>query len=150
MINFYLTIYLTSNVSNVTCDLDDLVIWYIQCDQMANLFFVHPGLFFVYFRPFLIPITNKLSFNLNWKKHKWCAWDLNTGLQDGRRRQNHGAMAAALWLICLEANYSKQNCSLAITLSRVGSKYTLKILNILPRRRNFAKSGPEAIKIFSA
>ena len=27
-------------------------------------------------------------------KHRWCAWDLNPGPQDGRRRRNHGAMAA--------------------------------------------------------
>ena len=25
---------------------------------------------------------------------RWCAWDSNPGPQDGRRRQNHGAMAA--------------------------------------------------------
>ena len=31
--------------------------------------------------------------NTNWKKRSWCAWDSNTGQQDGRRRQNHGAMA---------------------------------------------------------
>ena len=37
----------------------------------------------------------------NWKKHRWCAWDSNLGPQDGRRRQNHGAMAASpkLWII---------------------------------------------------
>ena len=29
------------------------------------------------------------------KKHTWCAWDINLGLQDGRRRWNHWAMAAA-------------------------------------------------------
>ena len=33
------------------------------------------------------------SFN-NWKKHRWCAWDSNPGPQGGRRRRNHGAMAA--------------------------------------------------------
>ena len=32
--------------------------------------------------------------NSNWKKRRWCAWDSNPGPQDGRRRQNHGAMAA--------------------------------------------------------
>ena len=26
------------------------------------------------------------NFNTNWKKHRWCAWDLNPGPQDGRRR----------------------------------------------------------------
>ena len=34
------------------------------------------------------------NFNTNWKKNRWCAWDSNQGLQDGRRRQNHGAMVA--------------------------------------------------------
>ena len=34
------------------------------------------------------------NFNTNWKKHRLCAWDSNPGPQDGRRRQNHGVMAA--------------------------------------------------------
>ena len=34
------------------------------------------------------------NFNTNWKKRRWCAWDSNLGLQNGRRRQNHRAMAA--------------------------------------------------------
>ena len=34
------------------------------------------------------------NFNTNWKKHRWCAWDLNPGPQDGSCRRNHGAMAA--------------------------------------------------------
>ena len=34
------------------------------------------------------------NFNTNWKKHRWCAWDSKPGPQDGRCRQNHGAMAA--------------------------------------------------------
>ena len=29
------------------------------------------------------------------KKHRWCAWDSNLWSQDGRRRLNHGAIAAA-------------------------------------------------------
>ena len=43
--------------------------------------------------------NNKYSFifnNINWKKHRWCAWDSNLELQDDRCRRNHGAMAAAL------------------------------------------------------
>ena len=32
--------------------------------------------------------------NTNWKKRRWCAWYSNLGLQDGKRRQNHGAMTA--------------------------------------------------------
>ena len=38
------------------------------------------------------------NYNVNnpkWKKRRWCAWDSNPGLHDGRRRQNHGARAAA-------------------------------------------------------
>ena len=37
---------------------------------------------------------SRYNFNTNWKKRRWCAWDSNLGPQDGRRRQNHGAMAA--------------------------------------------------------
>ena len=44
----------------------------------------------VYFRYFLITI----SIIQIEKKHRWCAWDLNPGPQDGRHRRNHGAMAA--------------------------------------------------------
>ena len=36
------------------------------------------------------------NFNYtNWKKHRWCAWDLNPWPQDGRCRRYHGAMASA-------------------------------------------------------
>ena len=35
-----------------------------------------------------------LQFKYKLKKLSYCAWDLNPGLQDGRRRQNHGAMTA--------------------------------------------------------
>ena len=46
---------------------------------------------FVYFRHFLIIISIiKIGKNL-----RWCAWDSNPWLQDGRRRQNHGAISAA-------------------------------------------------------
>ena len=43
------------------------------------------------------------NFNTNWKKHRWWALDSNLGLQDGRRRENHGAMAGLylLMLLCL-------------------------------------------------
>ena len=33
--------------------------------------------------------------NTNWKKHRCCARDSNPRPQDGRRRLNHGAMAAS-------------------------------------------------------
>ena len=35
--------------------------------------------------------SNNNFNNTNWKKCRWCAWDLNPGPQDGRRRRNHGA-----------------------------------------------------------
>ena len=35
-----------------------------------------------------------LQFQYKLKKRRWCAWDSNPGPQDGRRRRNHGAMAA--------------------------------------------------------
>ena len=41
----------------------------------------------VYFCSFLITISI-----IQIKKHRWYAWDLNQGLQNGRRRQNHRAM----------------------------------------------------------
>ena len=37
--------------------------------------------------------SNNNFNNINWRKHRWCAWVSNPGPQDGRR--NHGAMAAA-------------------------------------------------------
>ena len=45
---------------------------------------------FVYSHPF-----SHYNFNnTNWEMCWWCAWDLNPGPQDGRRRRDHGAMAA--------------------------------------------------------
>ena len=41
---------------------------------------------------------SRYNFNTNWKKRRWCAWNSNPGPQDGRRRQNHGAMADTLSL----------------------------------------------------
>ena len=45
---------------------------------------------------FLFSFISHYNFNTNWIKHRWCAWDSNPQLQNGRRRQNHGAMAATL------------------------------------------------------
>ena len=42
----------------------------------------------------LFSFISHYNFNTNWKKRRWCAWDSNMGPQDGRRWQNHGAMAA--------------------------------------------------------
>ena len=44
---------------------------------------------FVYFCSFPVTISIQIE-----KKRRWCAWDSNPGQQDGRRRRNHGAMAA--------------------------------------------------------
>ena len=49
----------------------------------------HSRPLFVYFCYFLVTTSIQIE-----KKHRWCAWDSNPGPQDGRRRQNHGAMAA--------------------------------------------------------
>ena len=40
------------------------------------------------------------------KKHRWRAWDSNPGPQDGRRRRNHGAMAATPDSFCLFSFFS--------------------------------------------
>ena len=53
---------------------------------------------FVYFRSFHIPIQ---MTNINWKKHRWCAWGSKPRQQDGRRRRIHWAMAAPLGFINL-------------------------------------------------
>ena len=65
----------------------------------ANVFlkkWPKPGLFLFIFVLFTFqfkwPIYNLNKINS--KKHRWCAWDLNPGQQDGRRRQIHWAMAA--------------------------------------------------------
>ena len=52
----------------------------------------------------LLLFFSHYNFNTNWKKHRWCAWDSNLGPQDGRHRQNHGAIAATLkiFLLCDE------------------------------------------------
>ena len=44
--------------------------------------------------PFCLFSFFSYNFNTNWKKRRWCAWDLNPGPQDGWGRRNHWAMAA--------------------------------------------------------
>ena len=44
------------------------------------------------------------NFNTNWKKCRWCAWDLIPGPQDGRRRWNHAAMAATINILLIDVN----------------------------------------------
>ena len=52
----------------------------------------NPCLFFVYFSPFL----STISIIQIEKTHRWCVWDSNPRLHDGRRRQYHGAMVGSL------------------------------------------------------
>ena len=58
---------------------------------------------------------SRYNFNTNWKKCRWCAWDLNPGPQDGRRRRNHWAMAATLNVTCLAIPKTSVCESVAIT-----------------------------------
>ena len=48
---------------------------------------------------FLFIFVFSTCYNLNWKKHRWCAWESNPGRQDGRRERIHWATAAPpCWL----------------------------------------------------
>ena len=54
---------------------------------------------FGFFKYGPIPASFLFSFfsnsnNTNWKQRRWFAWVSNPGLQNGRSRRNHGAMAA--------------------------------------------------------
>ena len=71
---------------------DDLIATFQDTNIKTFLMGQSRPLFTFYFRPFLITI----SIIQIEKKHKRCAWDLNPWLQDGRQRQNHGAMAVFL------------------------------------------------------
>ena len=67
-------------------DFEFLTIWLILfLKKWAN-----PGLFLFNF------VLFSLQFQYKLKKHRWCAWNSNLGPQDGRHRQNQGAMAATL------------------------------------------------------
>ena len=59
------------------------------------------------FSSFLIPISNTISILQIEKSIGW-AWDLNPGLQDSKRRRNHGAMAAAQ--DCIEVYWRGSLC----------------------------------------
>ena len=71
--------YLSTNCSSVVTRRGSVII--IKMGQSMPLFC-------------LFSFFSRNNFNTNWKKLRWCAWDSNPGPQDGRRRQNHGAMAA--------------------------------------------------------
>ena len=64
------------------------------CTQMFRVFLKKLGesrSLFGLFSPF-----SRYNFNnTNWKKRRWCSWDSNPGLQDGRCRRNHRAMVVA-------------------------------------------------------
>ena len=80
----------------------------------------NPGLF-LFFSSFSHHNFNKA----NLKKHKWCAWDLNLRLHDGRCRLYHGAMAAAPKL------------SLFLNEIPLCLKYQLSTNYLFKRRRHF-------------
>ena len=70
----------------------------------------------------LFLFLSRCNFNTNWKKHRWCATDSNLGPQDGRRRRNHGAMAATLpypiTLLCSVIFNHTRRCSHRLGTSR--------------------------------
>ena len=59
----------------------------------------NPGLFFVYFCSFLIPISITISIQIE-KAYMVCL-RFEPGPHDGRRRRNHGAMAGPKYVFCL-------------------------------------------------
>ena len=109
--------------------------------------------FCVYFRSLLLPITfTGLSPTILIKIRGSCAWDWNHGLQDGRCRQNHKAMAAnptcrlkVRWYIWLNRRTSQVTlcatcCSINFHLKQLSTKVIrLKVENrtpssLIPRR----------------
>ena len=56
--------------------------------------------------------------NYKLKKHRWCAWDSNPGLQVGRRRWNHGAMAAARMKYYSESSRALMRATFEVTAER--------------------------------
>ena len=76
-------------------------IFQTQFIQIKILFQVpaNHGLFFIYFRPFRIPTTITIIVSISTiqieKVKRWCTWDSNQRRpHNGKRRPNHGAMAA--------------------------------------------------------
>ena len=69
---------------------------FFNMGQSRHLFYLFSALSFS---------TNNYRFNFNntnGKKRRWCPWDSNLWPQDGRRRQNHGSMAAAFVVVLPE------------------------------------------------
>ena len=80
-----------------------------QTLEMATFLkkWANPGLFLSIFVLFTFQFKWQIYnlYNINWKKHSWCAWDLNPGWQDGRRRRIHWAMAAPQkWQLVIRLN----------------------------------------------
>ena len=80
----------------------------------------------------------KLNSNLNWWKHRWCAWDPNPGWQDGRRKRIHWAMAAPQVGDDLGSFFEVKGGSLAFEVTAVpmGVMATAPALsmNLVPQR----------------
>ena len=73
----------------------------------------NPVLVCVHFPSFLIPflMNNNLN-NVNWNKHRYCAWDLNPGPQDGRRWRFHSCDPCYFLLTARAVNNGKKVCSM--------------------------------------
>ena len=78
-----------------------VTLWVVLSLQLC--FFLkraHPGLFLLIFVLFTFQFKWQIFYLnfINWKKHRWGAWDSNPGRQDGSCRWIHLAMAAPLQL----------------------------------------------------
>ena len=77
---------------------------------------------------FIFDFSTCYNSNLNWKKHRWCAWDSNPGRQVGRHERIHWATAAPHSLI-FKVNYSRR---LELKVLFMGcTQYTIIILKHL-------------------
>ena len=73
---------------------------FFQRDQPWSLFNLFSFIFVI------SPLQHQLQFQLcKLKKHRWCPRDLNLGPQDGKRRRNHRAMAAASYIVVNTVSY---------------------------------------------
>ena len=76
---------------------DDTKIWLNSFLLLLRHFFkkwANPDLFLFIFVLFTFQFKWQIYNlnNINWKKHRWCAWDSNPGQLDGRHRRIHWAM----------------------------------------------------------
>ena len=68
----------------------------------VNKMWAKHGLFLFIFVSFSL----QWQIDSEWKKRRWCAWDSNAGLLDGRCRRIHWAMAAPFLLKCFNGKLS--------------------------------------------